>query len=63
MTQTKQIEILPELTPEIINPKFIQTENDLYRTELDSNIFYLNHFSLQEKLIKPKINWPEINPN
>jgi len=56
MTQTERIEILLELRPEIIDPKFTPTENDSYRTELNPNIFFRNHFSFQEKSIEPKIN-------
>ena len=45
VTRTERTEILPKLTPEIIDLKFTRTENDLYRTELNPNIFFLNHFS------------------
>jgi len=55
-TQMTRTEILPELTSEIIDLKFTWTENDPYRTKLDPNIFYLNYFSFQEKLIGPKIS-------
>jgi len=62
MTQTERTEILPKLRPKIIDLKFTRTENDPYRTELNPNIFFLNHFSFQEKSIEPKISWPEIDP-
>jgi len=50
MTRIERTEILSELTLEIIDLKFSQTKNDPYRIELDPNIFYLNHFSFQQKL-------------
>jgi len=56
MTPTERTEILPELTPKIIDLKFVRTENDPYRIKLNPNIFFLNHFSFQEKSIGPKIN-------
>ena len=51
-----------KLRPEIIDLKFTLTENDPYQIELNSNIFFLNYFSFQEKSIEPKINWPKIDP-
>jgi len=72
MTRTQRTEILPELTPKIIDPKFTQTKNGSYWTELDLNIFYPNYFSFQKKLIRQKIsrskvnsnwNWPDPKPN
>jgi len=63
MSRTKRTEILPELTPEIIDLKFTQTANDPYQTEVNLNIFYLNHFSFQEKLIGQTISRPEIDSN
>ena len=62
MIRTEQIEILFKLRPEIIDLKFTRTENDPYWTELNPNIFFLIHFSFQEKYIEPKINWPETEP-
>ena len=57
MTRNERTKILLELIPEIINLKFTRTENDPYGTELEPNIFCLNHFSVQEKPIgPPKIN-------
>ena len=56
MTRTKQSEILPELTPEIIDLKFTRAENGLYRIELDLNFVCLNHFSFREKFIGQKIS-------
>jgi len=44
VTQTQRTEILFELTPEIIDLKLTRTENYMYRTEHDVNMFYLNHF-------------------
>ena len=41
-----------KLTPKLTN---------LYRTELDLNIFRWSYFSLQEKFIWPKINWSKIS--
>jgi len=63
MIRTERTEIIPKLTLEIIVLKFTRTKNDPYWTELDPNIFYIHHFSFQEKLIEPKISWPEVNPN
>jgi len=56
MTQT---EILPDLTPEIIDLKFIRTENDPFRTEFDPNIFFLIIF-FSRNHIGQKINWSEL---
>ena len=58
--RTKRIEILPELTHEIIDLKSTRIEND-------QNIFCLDHFSFQENLIGSKSadsNWnqPELKP-
>ena len=36
VTRTEQTEILSKLTPEIIDLKFTQTENDPYRNEPNS---------------------------
>jgi len=63
VTPTEWTEMLPELTPETVNLKFIRTKHDLYWTELDPNVFYSNRFSFQEKLIGTKISWPEVDPN
>jgi len=63
MTRTERTEILPELTPKIIDLKLARTENDPYRTKLDPNIFFLNHFSFHEKSIGLKINWPKSRPD
>ena len=63
MIRTERIEILPELTPKMIALKFTRTENDPYRTELNPNIFCLNHFSFQKKAYWTKISWSEVDPN
>jgi len=60
ITWTERIEILPKLTPEIIDLKFTQIENDPYRTKLNANSFYLNQFSFQENLFWLKISWSEL---
>jgi len=39
MTRPKQTEILPELTPKIIDLKFTRTEKDPYRIEHDRIFF------------------------
>ena len=49
MTRTERTEILPELTPEIIDLKFTRTENDPYRTKLDPNSFLPKLFFFSKK--------------
>jgi len=63
MTQAEQSEIILNSTPEIVNLKWTEIENDPNRIEPDSNIFRQNYFSLRQKLTEPKIGRPEINYN
>ena len=51
LTRIIRIEILSELTLELIDLKFSQTENDPYRTELDPNIFYIINFLSKKNLL------------
>ena len=52
--------------PQIIDLKFTQTENDLYRTELEPNIFLLKSFFFSRKAYWTKNqltrSWPELKP-
>jgi len=54
MTRIERTKLLPKLTLEIVDLKFIWIENNPYQTKLDANIFYQNYFSFQEKLIVKK---------
>jgi len=73
MTRTKRTEILSELTPKIIDLNFTRAENDLCRTELNSNIFLLKSFFFSRKAYwtknqltrsqpKLKTTWLETEP-
>ena len=59
-TRTEQTKILPELTSELIDLKFTRIENDPYRTELDLNIFCLNHFVFKKSLLDQKSAYPKL---